>query len=484
MPIPPEAIVLTPGAPGTLQERLRAVISAAIVAGRFRAGERMPSSRALARQLGLSRITVSLAYADLVAADYLSARGRSGHFVSAGAPLRPDFALPEAPAATGVDWATRLARPEPPAALVDRPADWARYPWPFIYGQPDTALVDHANWRACALRALGRRDIDTLATDAYDRDDPLLVETIRSHILPRRGIAAGEGEVLVTMGAQNALWLAAQLLLAPGRRAVMENPGYPWLRALLLPTGAQVATVDVDAGGLPPAALPETADAIFATPSHQCPTGATMPLTRRVQLIEAAAARGAVIVEDDYEFEMSFLQAPSPALKSLDAGGRVIYVGSLSKSLFPGLRLGYLVAPPPFIAAARALRSAVLRHPPGYLQRTAAYFVALGHYDAAVNRTRAAFRRRHQAMAEAIVQHGLTVAGSGGTGGSSLWMRAPGVDTAALALRLRAEGVLIEAGGPFFDPARPRADHFRLAWSSIAAGRIAEGIARIAAALA
>jgi GntR family transcriptional regulator/MocR family aminotransferase len=208
-----------------------------------------------------------------------------------------------------------------------------------------------------------------------------------------------------------------------------------------------------------------------------------MPLPRRRALLEAAAAQDFVVVEDDYEFEMSFLRAASPSLKSLDREGRVIYVGSFSKSVFPGLRLGYLVAPESFVAEARALRAAVLRHPPGHIQRTAAYFLAQGHYDALVNRMKAAFRRRRALMADALRDHGLTVAGQGGVGGSSFWMRArDGVDTEAVALALRAEGVLIEPGRAFFAGGDVR-NHYRLAYSSIPPARIAEGVARIARAL-
>lgn len=444
----------------------------------------MPSSRQLAAQLGVSRITVTLAYAELVASDYLTARGRSGYFVSDSAPVQPAFDLPRATEGEAIDWAVRT-RDFPALQRVDRPDDWARFPYSFIYGQADPTLFDHANWRACALRALGRGDFAALTSDYYERDDPMLIDTILRTILPRRGIAARPAEVMVTMGAQNALWLAAQVLLGPGRQAAMEEPGYPSLRAALAQTGAVIAPVPVDEGGLPPDAVPKGTDALFVTPSHHCPTNATMPLSRRLDLLEAAAARDFVIVEDDYEFEMSFLKSPSPALKSLDRAGRVIYVGSFSKSVFPGLRLGYIVAPEGFIAQVRALRATVLRHPPGHIQRTAAYFLAQGHYDALVNRMKAAFRRRRQVMAEAIREQGLTVAGQGGTGGSSFWMRAPdGVDTEALALSLRAEGVLIEPGRVFFAPGDPPRTFYRLAYSSIAPARIPEGIARIAEAIA
>ncbi len=320
-----------------------------------------------------------------------------------------------------------------------------------------------------------------MTSDYYERDDPLLIDQLLRQILPRRGIAAREDEVLLTLGAQNALWMTVACLLGPGRRAVMENPGYPGLRAILEASGTQVSVVDVDADGLPPHALPQGMDVVFTTASHQCPTNATMPLERRLALLQAAERDGFLIVEDDYEFEMSFLKPVSPALKSLDAEGRVVYAGSFSKSVFPGMRLGYLVGPPSFIREARALRLMSLRHPPGHIQRTLAYFLSLGHYDAMVNRMRGAFKRRRQVMEEAIVAQGLEMAGQGGFGGSSFWMRAA-VDSAVLAAELRREGVLIEPGRPFFDPARVDMRHYRLGYGSIAPAKIPEGIARIAAA--
>jgi GntR family transcriptional regulator / MocR family aminotransferase len=477
MHIPPEAFYLAPDAPGTLQQRIRSMVTDGVLAGRFGPGQKMPSSRGLAAHLGISRITVTLAYGDLVASDYLTARGRSGYFVSDTAPRAAVF--PAGPARQdAVDFAGLTGRRFSTLSRVDRPQDWEAYPYPFIYGQADPALFDHQNWRQCALRALGKRDFAALTSDYYERDDPLLIEQVLRTILPRRGIAAREDEVLLTLGAQNALWIAATVLLGPGRRAVVENPGYPGWRGILAVTGAEVVPVDVDAEGLPPDRV-SGADVVFTTSSHQCPTNATMPVERRAALLDAAARQGFVIVEDDYEFEMSFLKPVAPALKSLDRDGRVIYAGSFSKSMFPGLRLGYLVGPASFIAEARGLRAMVLRHPPGHVQRTVAYFLAMGHYDALINRMRSAYRRRRQGMAEAIAAEGLQVAGQGGFGGSSFWMRAPeGVDTEELALRLRAEGVLIEPGRAFFAGQGPQ-NFYRLAYSSIGLPRISEGIARI-----
>ncbi|RUS58728.1 PLP-dependent aminotransferase family protein [Pseudorhodobacter sp. E13] len=484
MPIPPEAFFLHGNLNGTLQQRIRQLVAEGIVAGRFRAGEKMPSSRGLAAHLGVSRITVTLAYTDLVASDYLTSRGRSGYFVSESAPLQPEFEVGPKLPADQVDYAALTGRRFSAAEHLRRPEDWAQFRYPFIYGQADATLFDHQNWRQCALRALGKRDFEALTSDYYDRDDPLLIEYILRNILPRRGIEAHAGEVLLTMGAQNALWLAGEVLTGPGVRVALENPGYPSLRAILAQTGAEVHGVAVDADGLPPENLPAGVNVVFTTASHHCPTNATMPMARRRALLEAAVAQDFVIVEDDYEFEMSFLRAVSPALKSLDREGRVVYVGSFSKSIFPGLRLGYIVAPEGFIREARALRALTLRHPPGHIQRTAAYFLSLGHYDALVNRMKQAFKRRRLAMTEAIEAEGLIVAGQGGVGGSSFWMVAPqGVDTEVLAQELHGKGVLIEPGRVFFDPAQAPRNYYRLAYSTIPVGRIAEGIGLIAAAI-
>jgi GntR family transcriptional regulator/MocR family aminotransferase len=401
--------------------------------------------------------------------------------VSDTAPVRPDFGAPSARRPDALDWGRFTARTFSDNRIQNRPDDWRSYPYPFIYGQADPTLFDHHNWRQCALRALGRRDFDALTADYDERDDPMLIEYVLRALLPRRGIVAAPSEVLLTLGAQNALWLAAQVLLAPGRRAVTENPGYTGLKSILGQTRADVVAVDVDEAGLPPEAIPAGAHVVFATASHQSPTNATMPVERRLKLLERAAEADFVIVEDDYEFEMSFLTPAAPSLKSLDRDGRVIYVGSFSKSLFPGLRLGYIVASEPFVREARALRGAVLRHPPGHIQRTAAYFLALGHYDAHLSRLHQAYRRRRQVMEEAIRANGLTVAGRGAHGGSSFWMAAPeSVDTALLAQRLRGRGVFIEPGRPFFAPGREVHNCYRLAYSSLAPGRIGEGIARIA----
>ena len=480
MALPVETFFLQPDAEGTLQTQIRQMVAEGILAGRFRPGEKLPSSRKLAQHLGVSRITVTLAFTELLADDYIVAQGRSGYFVSDNAPEPPHFPATGSERST-VDWTRAIGQKFTTSDAMSKPADWAHYRFPFIYGQADPTLFDSANWRLCALEALGRKDFDALTTDYFDSDDPKLLDFIARQTLPRRGILAKPDEILLTLGAQNALWLTAQVLLTQRRTAAIEDPCYPALRGILEQARCHLHHIPVDQDGLRPEDLPQGTDVLFTTPSHHCPTAATMPMARRRALLEKAEENDFLIVEDDYEFEMSFLKPPSPALKSLDKNGRVIYVGSFSKSIFPGLRLGYLVGPAPFIREARALRASVLRHPPGHIQRTVTYFLSRGHYDALVRRMSRAFHERRTKMDEAIKEFGLTVAGSGSFGGSSMWMRAPDhVDTQTLADQLRERSVLIEPGHSFFAGSTPPRNFYRLAYSSIPSQNIRDGVEIVA----
>ncbi|MEO3414433.1 PLP-dependent aminotransferase family protein [Roseovarius sp. CAU 1744] len=480
MAISVETFFLDPDAQGTLQAQIQQMIAQGILSGRFRKGEKLPSSRKLASHLGVSRITVTLAYTELQANDYLSARDRSGYYVSDNAPEPPEFSAHH-PRQDRIDWSRALGRRFTGGVTPEKPQDWSRYRYPFVYGQADPKLFDHGNWRQCALQALGQKDFQAMTTDYYDQDDPQLIEFVARHTLPRRGILADPAEILITMGAQNALWLTAQVLLTQRRTAAIEDPCYHALRDILTQSRCHLAPITVDRDGLPPEALPAQADVIFTTPSHQSPTNATMPLNRRKALLKKAREMDALIVEDDYEFEMSFLRSPLPALKSLDTDGRVIYVGSFSKSIFPGLRLGYLVGSKAFIREVRALRTSVLRHPPGHIQRTAAYFLSLGHYDSLIRKMGQVYAKRRQAMEHALEDLGLQITGRGLFGGSSIWMRAPdGIDMNAVDARLRRQSVLIEPGVHFFHGENPPRNFYRLAYSSIPAARIPDGLAILA----
>ena len=224
------------------------------------------------------------------------------------------------------------------------------------------------------------------ANDARIEDDPDLIEQVRTRILPRRGVRASENEVLITVGAQHALWLIASLLATPRSLVGVENPGYVDARNVFGAVTRQLKPLAIDESGLIIDEQLDDCDLVFTTPSHQSPTTVTLPLERRRALLAKAHEKDLIIIEDDYEAETNFVGDPTPALKSLDTEGRVLYVGSLSKTLAPGLRIGYLVAPAEVIAEARRLRWLMMRHAPTNNQRTAALFLMLGHHDSLIRR--------------------------------------------------------------------------------------------------
>lgn len=464
-----------------LQTQIREAVVASILSKRAMPGSLMPSSRKLAHHLGVARMTVTLAFQELVDQGYLEARSRSGYSV-ADTDAIPRLPVGDATAhiENSTLWQKVLSENLRTRRRVIKPKDWRNMPYPFVFGEMDGKIFRHTAWRECVRQAIGTRDFDLMASNEAT-DDPLLVDYILSRMLPRRGITAKKEQVLITVGAQNAIWLAIELLTRAPLKAVCEDPCYPDTRQALSWCGADVTTVEVDQEGLPPDNIPMGVQAVFVTPSHHAPTGATMPLARRERLLELAQARDFIIVEDDYEFEMSFIEPPSPALKAIDKNQRVLYAGSFSKALFPGLRLGYLVGPEQVIAEARELRSMMLRHPPGHLQRTAAYFLAQGYYDLLIRDMRREFAKRRKAVVEALARTDLEVAGSAQFGGTSLWVKAPdGTDTQTLAQDLLADGVVIEPGAPFFQGDNQPSEYFRLGYSSIPLEKIAKGVQLIA----
>ena len=468
-----------------LQTQIRETVIASILSKQAMPGALMPSSRKLAGHLGVARMTVTLAFQELVVQGFLETKSRSGYLVA------DSDAIPRQPRGSSRDvtsnsdvWKKVISENLAMRRRIIKPKDWRSMPYPFVFGEMDSTIFKHTEWRECARQAMGKRDFDIMASNEAT-DDPMLVDYVLARMLPRRGITASREQILITVGAQNALWLATELLTRSPLKAVCENPGYPDTAQTLSWCGAEVTTVDVDQYGLPPNKIPLGTQAVFVTPSHHAPTGVTLSRERRLRLLEQARDQDFVIVEDDYEFEMSFIEPPSPALKAIDKDERVLYAGSFSKALFPGLRLGYLVGPEQVIAEARELRAMMLRHPPGHLQRTAAYFLAQGHYDLLIRDMRREFAKRRTAVVEAIGKTELKMAGAAQFGGSSLWIKAPdGTDTEDLAARLLEVGVVIEPGAPFFSGQSSPKEFFRLGYSSIPDGRIAEGIRRIAAMVA
>lgn len=468
---------------GGLQDQLRRMLVAAILDDRLAPGCRLPSCRKLAMSLGIARNTVVLAYQALVDEGYLESRERSGYYVNGeilGARAEPSAARPEV-SPGDADWRPRLKlRPSAQENIV-KPRDWRRQPYPFIYGQVDPDLFPLSAWRECSRQALAKLAVNDWIGDRFTDDDPLLVEQVRTRALPRRGLRAADDEILITLGAQHALYLLATLLMRDDTTVGLEEPGYVDARNIFRLAGARLKPLPVDGGGLVVDDRLDDCDYVYVTPSHQSPTTVTMPLDRRLALLERAAARRFIVIEDDYEPEANFLNKPTTALKSLDRQGRVIYVGSFSKALAPGLRLGYMVAPSPLIAELRLLRRLMLRHPPSNNQRTVALFLMGGHHDALVNRLHRAYRARWETMGEALARYLPDSSRVPTFGGTSYWVKGPDrLDAAALAVDALGHGVVIESGAVHFLSRNPPRNCFRLGFSSIPLERIEPGIELLA----
>jgi len=468
----------------SLQGQIREMLVGAILDGQLPAGVPLPSSREMAEQLGVARNTVVLAYQQLADEGYLVSRERSGHFVNAEiltGRLRSAPEQPQAEPTAGPDWAQRFRFQPTQQRSIVKPADWQKYPYPFLYGQFDAQMFPTADWRECCIKALSVLDIRDWAPDLITRDDEALVQQIRTRVLPRRGVWAGNDEVVITVGAQHALYLVADLLLHAGTRVGIEDPGYPDARNIFSSRGAQLRPLKVDEHGLVVDEQLHGLDFVYATPSHQCPTTVTMPIERREALLRLAEREDFIVIEDDYESENRFDGEPTPALKSLDRGHRVIYVGSLSKTLAPGLRIGYVVGPAELIAELRMLRRLMLRHPVTYIQRAFALFLSLGHHDALLRRLAASQRERAALLLEALARDLPQCEVTPLTGGASCWVRLPaGLTAAGLAQSAREHGVLIEPGDVFFmdDPAP--APYVRLGFSATPTAAIEPGVRELA----
>jgi GntR family transcriptional regulator/MocR family aminotransferase len=469
----------------SIQQQLREQIATAILNGNIPLDEALPSSRKLAKQLGIGRNTVVLAYEHLLDDGYLIARERKGYFVNPdilkGSANPPESSAREEDDRNPINWDRHFKiRPSQQHNIV-KPQDWQRYKYPFIYGQFDASLFPTVNWRECCRDAVSTTAVSDWAADRFDGDDPLLIEQIRTRLLPRRGVWASADEILVTVGAQQALYLIAKLLLDQGSTIGLEEPGYVDIRNIAKLNPAQLKPIPTDASGLIPDESLQGCDLVYTTPSHQCPTMVTMPLERRYELLKRADEEDFFIIEDDYECETNFDSNPIPALKSLDENNRVIYVGSLSKTLAPGLRLGYLVAPKALIKEARALRRLMVRHPATNNQRSVALFLERGYHDALVMNITRNYKTRWNAMDEALNNHLPESHTAPVFGGSCFWVEGPeSLDAEQLSLRAREQSILIEPGHIHFLQQDAPRNCFRLGYSSISTGLIEPGIKKLA----
>lgn len=475
-------LYLNPDSPLSLQNQIREKLVELIVSGAVAPGTRLPSTRGLAEQLKVSRNTVVFAYQQLLDEGFLITRERSGIYPNpAMLAEKARVAGVVERSAGAIDWAARICIPTRRRGRKD-PGIASRVSGDsFLDGSVDPSLYPMMQWREVSRLALASREIREWSARRRDVDDPMLIEQIRTRILPSRGILAAPEEILITVGAQQALWLLVQLLVRSGSRVGVEEPGYPDFRELLGLRGAELVHLPVDTEGLVIDSALDECEVIYLTPSHQVPTAVTLPNERRERLLQKAAARGIVLIEDDADSERNHLGQPHPALRAMDRHNCVVYVSSLSKVLAPWLRLGFMVAPRELIEEARELRRLTVRHPPPHDQRAAALFMALGHYDAMLSQLAEVFRERWIALREALNVHlQRSVVTAPATGGTSCWVQGPPeLDAAQLVSAAAQRGVHIESVEGYYATNAPK-NCFRMSVRGIQAKRIRPAVIQLA----
>jgi GntR family transcriptional regulator / MocR family aminotransferase len=397
-----------------LYNQIETQLRNSILDGRLRPGTRLPSIREFATAFGVARNTVQTAYEQLAAEGYVVARVGSGTRV---VPELPDLSLRAGPHAVAPVSKMQTARRNEriPPALSERLLALIASPFSadaegtishdFRPGLAGFDLFPARVWERClrdAWRELVSQSggIDLGYPDP--RGDSSLREVLRGYLSGSRGVKAALEQILITRGSQSGFATAARLWLGPGRRFVVEDPGHIAARIALSSTGASRVGVAVDEQGLVVGHVPDDVSVVLVTPSWQYPLGGTLPIPRRLEILDWARRSGGIVIEDDYDSELRYSGHPLPALQGLDTEGRVLYVGTFSKVLFPGLRLGYVVVPKEELAHFRHLLNVHDLGAPMLEQRALAIFIREGHFERHLRRLRLAYWIRQQALVNAL----------------------------------------------------------------------------------
>jgi GntR family transcriptional regulator / MocR family aminotransferase len=433
-----QAVPLTAQLAGQLREAVRG--------GRIGAGDRLPSTRALAIALAVSRTVVTDAYAQLYAEGWLHGRHGSGTFVADGAAspscgVPPQATLPPQPAADR-SAGTKPARSDPPVIDIQAGVAW-------------TAGIDPAEWR----RAWRLGGMAELASPVGDPAGLMELRSVLAGYLRRsRGVSCSAVDIMVTGGVARSLDLIAAALLRPGDAVGIEEPGWPAARAILTSRGARVVPCPVDEHGLVVQALPRGLRLIHATPAHQTPLGGRLPVPRRQALLAWARRTGALIVEDDYDSEFRYDVAPLPALYSLDPGV-VAYLGTTSKTLTPELGVGWLVAAPDVLDAVAAARLSLANRTPVPAQRATASLIEGGYLERHIRRMRHEYARRRGAITSVLATLPAPARLLGDTAGMHVVLELPSGIASAAASTARRRGVAVATMDRYFSGQAPQSLH-------------------------
>ncbi|HTL97752.1 MAG TPA: PLP-dependent aminotransferase family protein [Holophagaceae bacterium] len=469
-------VALDPGSGEPLTLQISRAVTSDIRRGRLKAGALLPGSRTLAATLGVHRNTVLAAYRELEAEGWIEPGARSTR-VAENLPARParSLAARTTPGFELEPFSPLLCVPLAPKGTLSLGG-----------GFPDGRLVP----TDLLARAL-RRALKAKAAP-LDYGDPQGDGRFRAALSlmlgEMRGLASRPEEILATSGSQMGIDLIARALLRPGDAVAVEDPGYPRAWAALRAAGAELEPVKVDAHGLDVDALEailarRTLRAIYTTPHHQYPSMATLSAPRRMRLLELARRHRIAIIEDDYDFEFHYDGRPVLPLASADTAGVVIYLGTLSKVLAPGLRLGFIAGPEALVQALAARRSIMDYQGNQAFERAVAELMEDGLLQRHVRRMRRVCQERRDVLIEALERRlGSRLSFDRPTGGMSLWAKAEEVPLPRWAARCREQGVAFHWGAAFDFRQRP-IPYLRLGFAALDPAELKEAVRRMAAAL-
>jgi GntR family transcriptional regulator / MocR family aminotransferase len=461
-----------------LFKRIYAGLRTSILAGALPSRGKLPSTREVARQLGVSRTVVVLAYEQLLAEGFVSGRIGSGTYVAHGISrmygTRPEKPIDLKLASFGGAAAQATARVS--VRSQRRPA----LPYDFAYAGCDAEAFPLQAWNRILLRCARKTPVSELDY-GLAAGNLSLRQAICTHLRRSRAVQCDPSRIIVVNGSQQALDLITRVLIERGDAVAIENPAYQGTSEVLRTAGARLLPVPVDRQGLDPDRLPERARAVFVTPSHQFPTGATLSLERRIALLDWARRRNAVVVEDDYDGEFRYEGQPLESLQGLDRDSRVIYVGTFSRTVFSSLRIGYLVAPSMLVPALTGAKWLCDRHTPNLEQQTLAEFIASGAYGRHLRRVQRRNAVRRRTLLDAVDKYlgnRVELTGDGAGAHVALWPRRR-VSEESVVARAKLRGVGIY-GLATYHLQRPPRPGFMLGYSRLSDAQIHEGICRLA----
>ena len=469
-------ILVDRSSPLTLQRQIYDAWRKGIMAGRFRRGDRVPSTREVSTELSLSRATVTAAYEQLIAEGYFESSRGSGTFICRELPdqsvagartaRRTSAAVPVRLSAYAGRLEAPIARVAAAPGVVDLTKagpDVDHFPFPF--------------WRRLLLRHLRRATPTLFAHVDHAGGYAPLRREIAAYVARSRAVRCEPDQVIVVNGSQQALDLCMRVLVDPGDDVALEDPGYPGTRHLAAAHGARITPIGIGSEGLRVTDLGGRPRLVYVTPSHQFPTGVSLSLTRRLELIEWARRHGAVIVEDDYDSEYRYSGPPLPSLQGLSDAVSVVYLGTFSNVMFPGLRIGYLIVPPALVTPFTRAKWLADRYTTLLEQAALADFIAEGHLERNIRRMRRIYKRRREVLVNALDRHfGTEARVHGDAAGMHMLV---GFSDRTIGARAERNGVRLTSADPYY-MSGTSPNEFIISFSATPERTLTKGIERLA----